>query len=290
MAISKKLFLSVLAPVCWGSSFTLAKSTVAHFPPLFMMLMVYTGIAMIMLLTVRESFKTPWPQLLLISAFCVTIQGALLFMAIGDVEATTANLVLQTQVPAAVFMGWLIANENLNFQKIFGTAVAILGVAIVIGLPEKRPPFVPVAMIIVSGFVWAAGQVLARKLSKDSGIMLLKSNALFGVPQLVVATLVMETGQWQSIVSATPLDWVLLAFVGGVGFYVAYICWFSLLKIARVDEAAPYILLMTPVGIVTAFLFLHERMSLAQIIGAIVLMFGLAIVEGLVKFKRSLAA
>ncbi len=286
---SKTLLLALAAPLCWGTGLTLAKPAVAHFPPLFMMLLVYVGIALLMLVTVREKIRTPWRSVLLISTFAVTIQGALLFWGLRGVEATTANLVLQTQVPMAVFLGWLIAGETLDRRKLLGTAIALLGVAIVIGLPEQRPALLPVALIVISGFFWALGQVLAHKLSQDSGIVLLKANALIGVPQLILATALLETGQWQSITSADPTEWATLAFVAFVGFYLAYIAWFSLLRRCRMDVAAPFVLLMTPIGLLTAVLVLGERMSGAQLLGAGILLIGLAIVNGFILPKQKLA-
>ena len=282
----KTLMLALTAPLCWGTGLTLAKPAVTHFPPLFMMLLVYLGIALLTLLTVREKIKTPWPSVLLISAFAVTIQGALLFWGPRELEATTANLVLQTQVPMAVLLGWLIAGEELDVRKVIGTAIALIGVAIVIGLPEQKPALIPVALIVISGFFWALGQVLAHKLSRDSGIVLLKANALMAVPQLVVATLLIETGQWQSVATAGPIEWATLGFVGIVGFYLAYIAWFSLLRLCRMDEAAPFILLMIPIGLLTAVVLLGERMSGPQLLGAAVLLFGLAIVNDFVFPKK----
>lgn len=285
----KTLLLALVAPFCWGTGLAMAKPAVTHFPPLFMMLLVYSAIAVIMLLTVRDRIKTPWRSLLLISAFSVTIQGAFVFWGLRGVEATTANLVLQTQVPMAVFLGWLLAGEELNLRKILGTMIALVGVAIVIGLPEQRPALLPVTLIILGGFFWAFGQVLARKLSQDSGIMLLKANALMGIPQLILATAIFETGQWHSITSAGSIEWATLAFVGFVGFYLAYIAWFSLLRRCRMDEAAPFVLLMTPIGLLTAVIVLGERMSSAQLLGAAVLLLGLAIVNGFLMPKQKLA-
>ena len=123
---SKTLLLALVPPFCWGTGLALARPAVTHFPPLFMMLLVYSAIAVVMLITVRDRIKTPWRSLLLISAFSVTIQGAFVFWGLRGVEATTANLVLQTQVPIAVFLGWLIAGEELNLRKILGTAIALL--------------------------------------------------------------------------------------------------------------------------------------------------------------------
>ena len=286
---SKTLMLGLAAPLFWGTGLTLAKPAVTHFPPLFMMLLVYGGIALVMALTVREKIKTPWESVQLIAAFAVTIQGAFLFWGLRGVEATTANLVLQTQVPMAVILGWMIMGDALSARKLIGMAVALVGVAIVIGLPEQRPPLIPVALIIVGAFFWALGQVFAQKLSKDSGVVLLKANAIASTPQLLIATALFETGQVEAITSAGVIEWATLAFVGIVGFYFAYMVWFSLLRRAPMDEAAPFILLMTPIGVLTAVVVLGESISPAQILGGAVLLFGLAIVNGLVFGKTQTA-
>ena len=276
----RNLGLAILAPLCWGLTFTLAKPVVNHFPPVFMMFLVYAGIALLMAVTHPEPFKTDWKKLLLISALSVTIQGGLLFYAVKDVDATTSNLVLQAQVPAAVIMGWLIAGEPLKTSRLVGVIIAVLGVVIVIGLPEKKPPLLPVLMIVISGFVWAAGQVSARVLSKDSGAMILKANAWFATPQLLLLTLVMEHGQWNALATATFVQWLLFGFVGIFGFYVAYMTWFTLLKSVTVDQAVPFILLMTPIGLIAAVVFLGESITAVQLFGGAVLMLGLAVVNG----------
>jgi O-acetylserine/cysteine efflux transporter len=195
--------------------------------------------------------------------------------------ATAANLILQIQIPFAVLLDWLIMKERLDGRKLLGTAIAVLGVAVVIGLPEQAPGLVPSVMIIASAFCWSLGQVLARRFGKDSGVGLLKANAFGAVPQLTLATLVIEQGQWQSLVTADAMQWAALAFVGIVGFYLAYMCWFTLLKQCRLDEAGPFLLLMPAVGIATAALVLGESVSFAQLLGGAVILFGLAIVSGL---------
>ena len=286
---SKTLLLALVAPFCWGTGLAIAKPAVTHFPPMFMMLMVYSAIAVITLITVHDRIKTPWRSLLLISAFSVTIQGAFVFWGLRGVEATTANLVLQTQVPMAVFLGWLIAGEDLNLRKIMGTAIALVGVAIVIGLPEQRPALLPVTLVILGGFFWAFGQTLARKLSQDSGIVLLKANALMGVPQLILATAIFETGQWQSVPrqgqpngQPSPLSASLV--------FTSPISPGSRCSAAAAWMRRPlFVLLMTPIGLLTAVIVLGERMSGAQLLGAAVLLLGLAIVNGFLMPKQKLA-
>jgi len=279
----RQILLALLPPLFFGTGFTIAKPAVTHFPPLFLILICYGSIALLLGLTQREKLKTPWPSIMLIAAFSVTIQGALLFWAIRSPEmpATAANLILQIQIPFAVLLGWLLMNERPDGRRMLGTALAILGVALVIGLPETPPGLVPTVMIIVSALCWSLGQVLVRRLGKDNGVGVLKGNAIGSLPQLALATLLFEHGQWQSVVTATWLQWSMLGFVAVVGFYFAYLSWFTLLKQCRLDEASPFLLLMPVVGIVTAALVLGESVSLAQLVGGAVILLGLAIVSGL---------
>ncbi len=154
---------------------------------------------------------------------------------------------------------------------------------------ERREQLKKEFLIILAGFVWALGQVLARKWSIDSGLMILKSNALYGVPQLAIASFVFEHGQWNAVATASALQWAYLAFIAVVGFYLAYVAWFTLLKKVQVDEAAPFVLLMAPVGVLTAVFWLGETLETAEVFGGMVLLIGLAIVTGVIR-PRKLAA
>jgi O-acetylserine/cysteine efflux transporter len=277
----RQILLSLVPPVCFGTGFAAAKPAVAHFPPLLMMLLVYAAIGLYLIVGRRQPLKTPWPSILLVSACSVTIQGALLFTGLTYLSATTANLLLQIQVPFAVLLGWALLGERLDVRKSLGTLAALVGVALVIGLPEDKPPLLPSLLVLVSAFVWSLGQVLARKLGRDDGLGILKANALGALPQLLLATLVLETGQVEAIASATPLQWATLAFVAVIGFYAAYAAWFSVLRECRIDEAAPFMLLMPVIGIVTAYALLGETISIAQAIGGLVILAGLAVITGL---------
>ena len=125
---------------------------------------------------------------------------------------------------------------------------------------------------------------------RDSGVMTLKANAWFATPQLALATYLLEQGQWNSVLSATPFQWLLFGFVGLFGFYVAYMTWFTLLKNVSVDQAVPFILLMTPIGLAGAVVFLGETITPVQLTGGAVLMVGLAIVNGVGVPRRFMQA
>jgi O-acetylserine/cysteine efflux transporter len=282
----RQILLAVVPPVCFGVGFTVAKPALQHFPPLMVMLIAYSGIAAILSVTHRAPLQTPWRHIFLISALAVTLQGACVFNALAGLSAVTANLVLQSQVPFAVVLGWLVGGERLDRRKSLGTVVALAGVAAVIGLPREPPPLGPVFLMMAGAFIWSLGQVYARKLGREGGIGLLKANAYGAIPQLAVASLLVEHGQLASLVTATPLQWAMLAFVCVVGYGIAYASWFAVLRQCRIDEVAPFMLLMPMVGIVAAFVLLGERIGPFQLAGGAIILLGLAIVSGLPRPAR----
>jgi O-acetylserine/cysteine efflux transporter len=274
----RDVLLALVPPVCWGAGFTIAKPAIAHFPPLFMMTLVYSAIAVALLMSNRAPIRTSWTSLSVIAAFGITIQGAFIFIALQGLTASVASLVIQIQVPIAVVLGWVVGGDPFSIRKLAGTVIATLGVIMVIGLPEVRPPLMPVGLMIAGALFWAIGQVLARKLGRDEGIVQLKGLALAGLPQLVLATLLLEEGQWPAITTASPRDWLALAFVAGVGFYLAYVAWYTLLRRHPVDSIAPFVLLMPVVGIVSAAALLGETITVAHLVGGGVIILGLVIV------------
>ena len=50
--------LAFVPPLCWGTGFTIAKPAVDHFPPLFMMFLIYGAIVMVLLFTVKAPIRT----------------------------------------------------------------------------------------------------------------------------------------------------------------------------------------------------------------------------------------
>ena len=104
----RQILLALLPPLFFGTGFTIAKPAVQHFPPLFMMLMVYGGIALVLSLTQRERLKTPVLSIIAISAFAVTIQGALLFWGLKSdaMPATAANRYSTNETDLPGKAGW----------------------------------------------------------------------------------------------------------------------------------------------------------------------------------------
>ncbi|MFO1050098.1 MAG: EamA family transporter [Geminicoccaceae bacterium] len=271
------LLLAVLVQVLWGVGFAMAKPAVAHFPPLVMMSIAYLVTAAVLLPSAWRSIATPWPRLALIAALGATIQGWLIFTGLKDLPASTATLLIQLQVPFAVLCAWALGGARPDGRRLAGIAVAFLGVVIVAGAPAAAAGW-PALLVALGALSWAAGQAVMQNAARDGGRILTAGIALHALPQLVLASVLLEQGQIEALRTATATQWgAVLTFAVG-GFVLAYTIWYGLLRRHPMDRVVPFMLLMPVIGVAFSAVALGERPSSQELLGGAVIVGGLALV------------
>jgi O-acetylserine/cysteine efflux transporter len=269
--------LALLPPLLWAVAYTLAKPSVMHFPPLFMAAIAYALAACLLFRPFRR-FQTSWWLLVGIATLGGAIQSGLIFIGLHGVPASTAILVVQSQVPFAVLSAWVIGREKLNVWRSIGIVIALAGIAVVAGAPESIGAFSSLALVVLGTLSWGISQALIRRFGQDDGNATMAAISIIAAPQLMILSLLMEHGQMTALRTATPFDWggVVLLAVGG--WAVAYSIWYGLMKRYRVDQVTPFALLMPPLGVVVSYIWLGEHISTDAILGAVVIMVGLTII------------
>jgi O-acetylserine/cysteine efflux transporter len=273
----RDIALALAAPVLWGVGFTFAKPALAQFPPMLMMVMIYLATTLLLLGRWR-SLRTPLWAILVIGACGGAIQSILIFSGLSHLPASTAVLVLQSQVPFAVLSAWVIGKEQLSLARLIGIAIAIGGVALVAGAPESVSNYPALLMVIVGALVWAVAQAMIRAFGRDDGITTMGMTGLVSAPLALIGSLLFESRQWESVRTATPANWGALLLVLLLGYLLAYSAWYQLLGKYRVDQVTPFILLMPVAGVITGALALDEQLTPAVLIGGAIILVGLWIV------------
>jgi len=268
--------LALAAPVLWGVGFTFAKPALAQFPPMLMMVMIYAATSL--LLVGRRRPRTPHWAMLLFGAGGGAVQSILIFTGLSHLPASTAVLVLQSQVPFAVLCAWLIGKERLSASRLLGVGVAIGGVALIAGAPAAVEDYLSLLLVIAGALVWAAAQALIRAVGRDDGPMTTGTIGLVSAPLAFAGSLLFERGQWEALQTATVADWGALAIVLLLGYLLAYSAWYQLLGRYRVDQVTPFILLMPVAGVITGTLALGESPGARVLAGGAIILAGLWIV------------
>ena len=185
---------------------------------------------------------------------------------------------MQLMVPFAVLMSWAARIDRPNLRNGLGCAVALAGVAVVIGAPEATDSWVGIAAIAVGAFAWSIAQILVRLRCNDSGATFYAGMARHAWPQALIASMLLERNQLGSLASATIGDWMALAAIALIGFAGGYILWYRLLLRTRIDQLLPFTLLMPAVGVATGVLALGEPLPASLLVGGAVILLGLGII------------
>lgn len=269
--------LAVLVQVIWGVGLTLMKPTMAAFPPLLFIALVY-GIIALALSPVAGRSRTPFWWMLLIAALGGSVQSGLLAIGVKLLPASTANLLLQSTVPFAVLLSWTMRIDRPSLRNGAGCLIALAGVATVIGAPDKVTSWAGVTAVTGCALSWAAAQVLIRVHCRDSGMVFYTAMARHAAPQALLASLLLERDHLGWLAGATVSDWGGLVAIALVGFAAGYMLWYKLLVRNRVDQLLPFTLLMPAMGVATAAVVLGEALPASLVAGGAVILTGLAVI------------
>ena len=188
---AQDIALAVLVQLIWGVGFTLMKPTMGAFPPLLFIALVYAIIALAVTPLAPRS-RTPFGWMMLIAALGGSVQSCLLALGLSMLPATTSTLLLQLTVPFAVLMSWVARIDRPSLRNGLGCAVALGGVAIVIGAPGESNPWLGIILIAIASFAWSMAQILIRLRCSDSGATFYAAMARHAWPQALIASLLLE--------------------------------------------------------------------------------------------------
>ena len=274
---SRDILLAVLVQLLWAVGFAMAKPAVAHFPPLMTMAIAYLVTALLLVPTAWRRIITPWPRLALIALLAATIQGWLIFTGLRFLPASTATLLLQLQVPFAVLCAWALGRGRPDNRRLAGIAVAFAGVMLVAGAPAAAAGW-PALLVALGALAWAAGQAVMQVAARDDGRVLTAGIAIHALPQLLVASALLEHGQIEALRTADLGQWTAVLTFSLGGFVLAYTIWYGLLRRHPMDRVVPFMLLMPVIGVAFSAVAFGERPSAQELAGGAVILAGLALV------------
>ena len=272
---SKQILLALIVPITWGLGFTLAKIGMEQFSALLIMSIRF-GIAGLVLVWFT---KPPWGhmrEIFVVALIGSTIQYGLTYNGLKGIDASTAAILVQLEGPILALMGTILLKEKLGLTRALGMGFAFLGVFIIAGEPRLDGHIDSVILLVAGSTVWAVAQIMISRLKGLSGITILAWVAIMATPQMLIASLIIEDGQWQAITSASLVDWSIIFYLAFVMTVVGYSVWYHLLSSVDVSKVSPFLMLLPITSIIAGMVLLDEKLTLSMIIGGLMIMTGVA--------------
>jgi drug/metabolite transporter (DMT)-like permease len=290
---NSKLFTyieALFAVIVWGASFIATKVALKEVSPVtvvwlrFFMGVVILGIAVIL----RRQFALPdrreWTYFALLGFLGITFHQWLQSNGLETSEAGTTAWIVSTTPVFMALLGWLLLREPLGWIKTLGILLAFLGVLVVVskgdlgtvsvgrfGVPGDK-------LIMVSSVNWAVFSVLSRRGLKAHPASLMMFYVMsFG--WLFTSVLFLPTKGFLEISNLTFNGGMAIVFLGIFCSGLAYIAWYDALKALATAQTGVFLYIEPLVAVVVAFFILREAITLASLIGGIIILFGVWLVN-----------
>ena len=278
-----QILLALIVPITWGFGYALTKIGMDQFSPLLLMSLRF-GIAGLILVWFT---KPPWGfmrELFIIAFIGSTIQYGFTYYGLKGIDVSTASILVQLEGPILALLSTLILKERLGWPRALGMGLAFTGVVIIAGEPRLSDSLDSVALVITGAVFWAIAQIMISRLKSLSGITILAWVAIIATPQMLLISLVIEEGQWESIKTANLVDWSIVFYLSFIMTVIGYSVWYHLLRICDVSKISPFLMLLPVTSIIAGMVLLNEQFTLAMGIGGVLVMTGVA--STLIKWRK----
>ena len=271
------IFLFVFIAVIWGFNFAVAKIGLAQLPPIFMMSLRWALVGLLLAPFVKPP-RGRWRPVLLVSFTLGFLHFAMMFTGLKDVDASTAAIAIQLQIPFAALLAAIFFKDKLGWRRGLGMAVAFVGVAIIAGEPRLAGNYIPLALVIVAACIWSVANIQIKMMGEIDGMTLNAWVGVFAAPQLAIASFILEDGHGAALAAA---DWraaMAVIYQAVAVVVVGYGGWFWLLRRYAINQVMPFMLLVPGFGVLSGVLVLDERLTSALIVGGLLTVLGVAII------------
>ena len=278
-----QILLALIVPITWGFGYALTKIGMDQFTPLLLMSLRF-GIAGLILVWFT---KPPWGfmrELFIIAFIGSTIQYGFTYYGLKGIDVSTASILVQLEGPILALLSTLILKERLGWPRALGMGLAFTGVVIIAGEPRLSDSLDSVALVITGAVFWAIAQIMISRLKSLSGITILAWIAIIATPQMLLISLVIEEGQWESIKTANLVDWSIVFYLSFIMTVIGYSVWYHLLRICDVSKISPFLMLLPVTSIIAGMVLLNEQFTLVMGIGGVLVMTGVA--STLIKWRE----
>lgn len=273
----RDMALALLVQALWGCNFVAAKIGLAAFPPLFLMAIRFALVAVLLVPWVR----VPWGRMRGIFLFSVLLGGIhfpLVFVGMTGVDAATASIAVQLQVPFSSLLAALIYGEKLGRRGMAGMVLAFLGVVVIAEEPRMAGELGHLGLLVLGSLVFAAVNIQIKRIGSIDGFILSGWMGLMAVPQLAVLSLVLESGQSAALASAPWSGWAALAYMSVGTTIGAYGLWYPLVHRYDVNQTMPFLLTVPVFGVLSGALMLGEPVTPALLVGGVLTVAGVAVI------------
>ena len=275
----KDTLIASLVPIFLGFGFVIAKPAFESFPPILLMGIRFTFAASILI------WWFPIPRgylkkIFIASIVANTLQYSITYTGLNHIEASSAVLLVQMEVPFGVIFAFFMLKEKPTLRALIGITIAFIGVYVLTGSPNLDGKFFGIALTILGSAIWALGQVMVKPLSKEiNPLALVAWLALFSGPILICLSALIEGNTINHLSNGSFDHWLIAIYIGFIMQPITYGCFYYVLKNNPLYKVLPIVTMgIPPTGLLAAIFLLGEKPTAELFIGGAIIIIGVILI------------
>ena len=267
----------------FGSGFSLVKLALASYGPLTVALL-RVSLGAVILAAVAALRGRAWPQgariwlsLLVMGALNNAIPFGLICWGQTHIESGLAAIFNATTPIFTVLAAHAAGQERLTPRRLAGVALGFLGVAVLIG-PEGASHLDPANLAVLLAAISYAGAGIWGRRLRELPIEVAAGGMLTGAALLLLPAALILERPWRVLPSTASLG--AIAALGALSTPVAYLLYFRLLRRVGPTNLLLVTFLLPIVALALGTIFLHERIESRDLAGLLLILGGLAAIDG----------
>ena len=281
------LLCLILAPLLWAGNFVVGRGLSGVIDPLLLNYLrwVIAGLLLAPVLicdatAIRAALRSHGRPIFLLSMLGIVLFNWVLYVGLQDASASVAGLVFGfTPILILVFArGW--NGRRLGWAEIAGGAVALGGVALVLGGVDGMPmdELRGAAMVLAAACIWALYTVALKRCA-------VPLQALSALAVCVWIGLLVMTPIVAIFLTPAPLGqlsgsaWVAALYLGIAASVVAFAAWQVGVRMLGASRSAVFMQLIPVFGVLLAVFFLDEPLTAAKAGGLVLVIAGVAMAQ-----------
>lgn len=275
----RSMLLATLVAALWGGNFIAVKLATREFSPLLLLALRFLIAGLLMLPLAGRLPRRCLVPVLVVSVTLGVLHFGLMFAGVQRIDVGIASIATQLGVPFSTLLAVVLFRDRLGWRRLLGVTIAFGGVVVLTGAPGAVGDLPGLGLVVAGAFAWAVSNAVIKHYGPFDTHMLTAWMGLLATPQLLGLSLLLETGQWQSLVDATWVGWAALAYTVVGSTIIAYSLWYWLINTNPVSHVVPFTLLAPVFAVAAAALLLGEQITMPLLIGGAMTIAGVGLCE-----------
>jgi drug/metabolite transporter (DMT)-like permease len=273
--------------VLWGGSFFFHDVALRELPPLTLVL-IRVALAAIVLLPLLRIYRigfpktwSGWKPFFVVALFNNVLPFSLIVMGQTYISSGLASILNATTPLFTVLVMAAAGDERLNMRRVAGVVAGLIGVIILRGqdLGLKTSQGIGILLCLGAAFSYGLSALFARRNLSDSPPLATATFQLIASSLMMIIVASVFERPWQLPMGSAP-TWLAVLGLAALSTALAYIVFFQILRRSGSTNVMLVTLLIPVTAILLGYLVLGERISLREIVGALVIASALLLIDG----------